>query len=494
MNNWHNQLSHYLYVAKRMIKNVPSTLKSKRIAIIGGGIAGSTIALRLAGLDINVTLFEEGVSLVNGPPICHLHAGGNLYPDISDEQCLTLLEQSIATMRVYPHCINKRPTVIAIPQRDASNIEKLLPRLELLTQRYKALIQADASNKVLGEPDDYYQMFTRNELERLKNTSQQSEITQFSDWMIPLAKTLDFDTVKFPLLMVQEYGLSLFRIAASTELSLSASTSCNLLVNNKVTNVAYSADKTWLITHTENASQTTTEVDYLINACGYRTGIIDDMADTPKERMVEFKAAYITHWQQNERWPEVVFHGERGTPEGMAQLTPYPDGYFQLHGMTEEITLFKNGLAKSTDDSAQPKLDKSFINKLVQGWDTEESNSRTQKAIQHISHFIPSFKNATIAGRPLFGAQQIPGNDVSLRAYDVSFEGQQYARAEIVKASSALTVADQIIHKLFNYSHDQFTECWNVNASFTTLSESDINRLACEIAHDRNYPTSLAKI
>jgi len=475
-----------------MTKNLASTLKSKRIAVIGGGIAGSTIALRLAGLDIDVTLFEEGVSLVNGPPVCHLHAGGNLYPDISDEQCLTLLEQSIATMKIYPHCINKRPTVIAIPQRDTGNIEALLPRLKLLTQRYKTLIQADESNKVLGEPDNYYQMFSRHDLELLKNTSQPPEITQFSDWMIPLAKTLDLDTVKYPLLMVQEYGLSLFRIAASTELSLSASASCNLLVNNKVVNVAYTANKTWLITHAENGKHTTTEVDYLINACGYRTGIIDDMADTPKERMVEFKAAYITHWQQSERWPEVVFHGERGTPEGMAQLTPYPNGYFQLHGMTEEITLFKNGLAKTTNDSAQPKLDKSFINKLVQGWDEQESDSRTQKAIDHIAHFIPHFDSAAIAGRPLFGAQQIPGKDVSLRAYDVSFEGQQYARAEIVKASSALTVADQIIHKLFDYSYAQLSDA--SNPSFVALSENDIDTLACAIAQERNYPISLAKI
>ncbi len=30
------------------------------------------------------------------------------------------------------------------------------------------------------------------------------------------------------------------------------------------------------------------------------------------------------------QWPEVIFHGERGTPNGMAQLTPYPDGFFQL--------------------------------------------------------------------------------------------------------------------------------------------------------------------
>jgi len=233
---------------------------------------------------------------------------------------------------------------------------------------------------------------------------------------------------------------------------------------------------------------------YLINACGYRTGVIDDMAEMPKERMVEFKAAYITHWQQSDRWPEVIFHGERGTPEGMAQLTPYPDGYFQLHGMTEEITLFKNGLVKTTIGSAQPKLNKSFMNKLVQGWDKQESDSRTQKAINHIAHFIPSFNAATIAGKPLFGAQQIPGKDVSLRAYDVSFEDQQYARAEIIKASSALTAADQIIHKLFGYSYAQLSEICNPNSRLLTLSKNDIDKLACSIAQERNYPTSLAKI
>lgn len=37
------------------------------VGIIGGGIAGSTIALRLAEQGINVQLFEEGKSLVNGP-------------------------------------------------------------------------------------------------------------------------------------------------------------------------------------------------------------------------------------------------------------------------------------------------------------------------------------------------------------------------------------------------------------------------------------------
>jgi 2-polyprenyl-6-methoxyphenol hydroxylase-like FAD-dependent oxidoreductase len=478
-----------------MLNMFSPILKSQRIGVVGGGIAGSTIALRLAELNVNVTLFEEGTSLVNGPPVCHLHAGGNLYPEISDAQCLALLEQSIATIKVYPHCINRRPTVIAIPERNDGNVEQLLPRLQLLQRHYQQLIDSDPGNQVIGKPDEYYKLFNRAEIEHLSQKIQSDKINKLDDWMIPLAKTLDLSTVKFPLLMVQEYGLSLFRIAASTELSLNASATCTLLTNNKVTKLKLTQDNIWQITHTENGKDSTTEVDYLINACGYRTGNIDDMADTPKQRMVEFKAAYITQWQQSERWPEVIFHGKRGTPQGMAQLTPYPDGYFQLHGMTEEITLFKNGLAKSTDTSAQPKLNKSFIDKLVQGWDKQEVEQRTAKAIQHIAHFIPSFSIAKVAGKPLFGAQQIPGKDISLRAYDVSFEGCNYARAEIVKASSALTVADQIIHKLFGQSKNQLAENLPVYSSLTSqVPEQAIAKLACEIAKNRNYPQALAKI
>lgn len=52
-----------------------------KVAIVGAGIAGSTIAHKIASENPNyqVYLFEAGSSLVNGPPICHLHAGGSLY-------------------------------------------------------------------------------------------------------------------------------------------------------------------------------------------------------------------------------------------------------------------------------------------------------------------------------------------------------------------------------------------------------------------------------
>ncbi|PHS04191.1 MAG: hypothetical protein COA88_14005 [Kordia sp.] len=69
--------------------------KIYNVGIIGGGISGVVIALKLAKYRIDTILFEQEKSVVNGPPFCHLHAGGNLYPDISDEQCKILMKQSI---------------------------------------------------------------------------------------------------------------------------------------------------------------------------------------------------------------------------------------------------------------------------------------------------------------------------------------------------------------------------------------------------------------
>lgn len=484
----------------------PQTLHSPsvpRIGIVGGGMAGSTVALRLSELDIPVVLFEAGKTLVNGPPICHLHAGGNLYRDISDEQCITLLRQSIDTLRVYPQTANIRPTVIAIPSRDKGTPHDLLPRLKMLQTEYSALIEQDSENQVLGAADDYYKLYDRTVLESLAEKPVPQQPSTLDDWMIPVAKNLNLDEFKLPLVLVQEYGLSIFRIASTVSLALDQLNSCTVLTDTKVTNIHYQqAHANWKIEYqpTEQPTQSMT-VDYLINACGYRTGMLDDMIDLKRNRMVEFKAAYIAHWPACQgEWPEVIFHGERGTPDGMAQLTPYPDGYFQLHGMTNEITLFKEGLVTSTEESAQPMLNSLFNRKLTNKWKQIEIERRTTKAIEHVAQFIPRFESATVGGNPMFGAQQIPGDDPTLRAADVSFAGQHYARAEIVKASSALTVANTILERIKDEAlflpQSQLEET-KLSQQFpvtSRLSLDQVTTLAEHLAEARNYPPALARV
>jgi len=466
------------------------------VAIVGGGIAGATLALYLSELGIDVCLLEKGPSLVNGPPICHLHAGGNLYPEISDQQCLTLLAQSIDLLRLYPYAADYRPTVVALPVHYNGSPELLLPRLHKLQAEYQRLIAEEPLNKVLGESAHYFQLFERAELELLALQAPVKKPQTLAQWMIPVARNVDLDMLQFPLIMVQEYGLNLFRLAASVSLALEKMPSCQLQLDTLVDNIVpLETAQGWLIDYQQAGTTRQLQCDYLINAAGFRSGVLDDLLGFPRQRFLEFKAAYVTKWLACDCiWPEVIFYGERGTPNGMAQFTPYPGGYFQLHGMTDNITLFADGLVASTKHSAQPKLAESFIDKIDKSWSAQEISERTQAAIAHLTPYIPTFSAANPASKPLFGAQQIPGGDPTLRAADVSFVGSRYARCEIVKASSVLSVADAVTGQLIRlgYLHKDVYACRDFKIT-QSVTEKAIDKRAQQIVQQRDYPLSLAQ-
>jgi len=485
---------------KNLILNQPLKQTKPTIAIIGGGVAGSTIALRFAELGLKTTLMEKGPSLVNGPPICHLHAGGNLYREISDEQCLKLLKQSIDTVKVYPHSVNVRPTIIALPKTDKGSPDDLRPRLDKLQRSYAALVNKDPANKVLGEPDEYFKFYSREEVNTLIGKPIPKKASKPNDWLVSFANHTNLDNVQFPILLVQEYGLSAFRFAAIAMMAIDNLPNCELQTHTQVKSIDEHASAGWTVTTKhKNAPTKEQHFDYVINACGFRSGEIDDMISAKRQRLVEFKAAYVAHWPKCEGlWPEIIFHGERGTPQGMAQLTPYPDGYFQLHGMTNDITLFDNGLVESSDNSAQPQLESAFIEKIDKQWPQQVINKRTERSIEHLAQFIPDFASAKVASQPMFGAQQIPGQDPDLRAADVSFDKKHYARAEIVKASSALSASDAILANLADSGLLGDTDITSLLQTHyfpmsQSFSEESVTEYAIELAQQRNYSTSLAK-
>lgn len=471
-----------------------SELSDKKIAIIGGGIAGASIALYLSEIGLQVDLFEKGTSLVNGPPICHLHAGGNLYREISEQQCVTLLKESIEALRLYPDTVDYRPTVVAIPKKDAGLPEDLLPRLMLLKNEYQKLIAQDINNQVLGNASDYYQLFELEELQQLALLDEHKVPKTAEQWMIPFAKHVDLSLLKFPVVLVQEFGWNVFRLGATAALSLEKNELCQLYLNTKVTKIDQYKQQKWSITSEESGITSTHEFDYLINAAGFKTGEIDDLAGFYRQRLVEFKAAYVAQWKGTEGfWPEVIFHGQRGTPEGMAQFTPYANNLVQLHGMTDEITLFDNGLVANTKNSSQPQLDPQFLRKIDKGWLNQEIAVRGERAIAHLSHYIPAFKGAIVTGKPLFGAQQIPGEDASLRAAGISFEKNNYARCEIVKASSVLTCADGLMEKLCEIGFVDKTLVGSRLFPIThSISDQAITERSELYTQQRGYPIALA--
>ena len=511
-----------------------------RVGIIGGGTAGSTIAIRLAELGIETYLFERKASLIDGPPMCHLHAGGNLYREIPDSDCVALLEQCIDILRLYPYTIDVRPTVFAVPTRDPGTPQELLPRLKILQQAYQGLVDQDPNNKVLGEPNAYYQLYDEATLRALAQLESVQVPATMDEWMIPVAKRLDLTKVKFPLIVVQEYGWNIFRMAASATLALSHQPRAHVFTNTTVTQVSQLTSKSeqdlptnkaassndtdsnhilgWQIDYLVNDGSVDSDtspaqspvsaqvqVDYLINACGFRTGIIDDMVGIETERMVEFKSSYVTYWDEigdtAQQIPEIIIYGERGTPNGMAQLTPYPEGFFQIHGMSKDVTLFKDGLVASSATSAQPDLPDKYVEYIEHGWDPFALKARSQRAIDYVAEFIPSFGSAITIGNALYGGQQIPGHDDTLRVADVSlYDDKRYARAENVKASSALLAADEIVMTLTGLGLLKLTEKEEDNRQqhqwhyLAAVDEGNIDNVAYSLAKLRHFPTAMSKV
>ncbi len=463
-----------------------------KVAIVGGGVAGLTAALTLGNLGLDVIIFEAKSAFISGPPFCHLHAGGNLYREISDSQCTTLLRQSIDFAKLYPFSIDKRPTIFATPIYDPHEPLDLLDRLEILKQEYKELIQKDNTNKVLGEADNYYEIFSKEELLLLAKKEPLKNPQNSSDWMIPFAKNLDFNRIKFPIILIQEYGINLFRVAANGGLALENMPNVKILRDTKVIDVNKS-ESSYIVEYCGRESSKV-EVDYLINAAGFKTGVIDDILGVEEIRLVEFKAAYTSIWEDRcDVWPEVIFHGIRGTNRGMGQFTPYCSGVVQLHAMTPDITLFSDGLVSSKGSSSYPKLDKKFIDIIDNGWDIELRDSRTKKAVEYLSNFFPKFKSAKVASKPLFGAQQIPGNDPTLRVAEVSFPLDRYARCEIVKVSSVNDMTSAIVKDIKKeFSLEFKEEIFNID-NLNLLDEDSITKRAKDIAKRLNYPEILGE-
>ncbi len=470
--------------------------KIYNLGIIGGGVSGAVMALQSAKYGIDSILFEQKESVVSGPPFCHLHAGGNLYPDISDEQCRILMEQSIDMAKLFPQSIDERPTFISIPKTEKYETKVIEDRLKMLVEHYKKLIENDPSNKILGEPDAYYKLYNEEDLFALKDLGTTKLPTSTDEWMSNTLQLIDVEKLKLPVFIVQEFGWNLFRLGAQAQLALDKTEKCELKLNSAVVDIkdvrTETVEHNWEV-FTKDAKY---KVRYLVNSCGFKTGCIDESLDLNTKRLIEFKAAYVSKWQPIEGLlPELIFHGERGTPHGMAQLTPYCEDYYQLHGMTRDITLFEGGLVKSKTNEVQPQFSAAIKQRITGNWEEAEINTRTENAISLLSQFVPTFETATVGGPPMYGAQQIPGDDPDLRVGEVSFPGRSYARSEIVKASSALTVANQIIAKI---QEEDLLSANDVqldpNFILIDIPKRDIDQLASELAVQRGYPEPMSRL
>ncbi|GAK86260.1 hypothetical protein JCM19238_3850 [Vibrio ponticus] len=155
--------------------------------------------------------------------------------------------------------------------------------------------------------------------------------------------------------------------------------------------------------------------------------------------------------------------------------------------------MFDDGLVSNSSVSSQPKLPTRLEHKITTGWSESARIERSNKAIKHMSRFVPSYDSAVEFGTPLFGAQQIPGKDETLRAADVSFAGQHYARVEVVKGSSALEAVKKIAEQ-WHLASNVDLSVEDAHPHVLSLTEEQVVAKAKLLAKQRGYPQELAEV
>ncbi|MCX5773187.1 MAG: FAD-dependent oxidoreductase [Fusobacteria bacterium] len=453
---------------------------SKTVAVIGAGISGTTVALELEKYGMKVHLIEKGNEVVNGPPACHLHAGGNLYPEIPVEDAKELLRESIEFARRYPLGINHRPTLLCVPKDIPFELEELIDKAQELKKYYFELISQDLRNEVLGLPDNYYTLYYEDDVAKLLDKPYVEEPITHSDWLGNVVEKLVLDTLKFPIMMINEPGIALFRIAALIEEELKNS-SVKVHLNSQVLGICMKEETLELLLKCEECEHFI-QVDFVVNAAGYQSGAVDKLLGIYEEEMVEFKAAYLVNCTQLKTIPEIIFHGIRGTTKGMGQLTPQCGNYFQLHSMTHESTLFENGISHSCSDE-KLSLNSVVENILIQGFSKEELERRTYSAVSKIGKYIKIFDIGNVVYKPFFGIQKISKGEISKRTGGVDFS-ENYIRIELVKYSSIINIARKIIEKILGET---------IEIVPLKTESSKIEEVAEAIAVRRGYPKEIAK-
>jgi hypothetical protein len=503
-----------------------STPSSPTILIVGAGVAGRTLCTLLNALRLpedpqtnayQVRAFERKISFADGPPYCHLHSGGLLYTSrISSAEAERLLQQSIDFVQMYPTCISYRPTVIAIRKNHTGcTVSKLIRRCSDLQLAYARLVAEDPTKQVLGSPSSYFKAYSLKKVLEIcfDSVGRLRDAVRtpccMNDWLLNwMQQGIRLDQLKFPIVLVQELGISHFREIAAFDstyeehLKRSGKNKPSWRVSLgaevlSVKQVNKSGALLWKVDYRSKAGvMKSCWGHYLVNAAGASSGVIDDQLGVPSPRSLEFKASYFVRLRSPSLdfpIPEAAFLGVRGTDDTEEDLPPYVQaayygkGLYQLHVLTDQITLFPFGLTASDPSASQPK-EPPAVKQFYENFQ-ETCVSRAQAAIQATAALQANFEaGGHLVGRPLLGVQCILGLDIEKRGSS-ALEYGAAASMPIVKGISAVTASREVLGFINKYFAKQ-----GLTADLLRLDGEKQTALATQLAQLVELPPEVVDL
>jgi len=398
---------------------------TKNILIIGGGISGCLTALELSNnKNYTIHLYEKNTTLLTGPPYCHLHAGGFLYPDMNIHDCQELLYDSILFASKFPNYLFKRPTIIAYNISSNYSTDTLLYKAQILQYIYYIHKQY-----IFGPPHSYYATYTKNDIIFAKKYGKfQNTINLYHDkYALQFIQLLDdINSIKYPIISVCEYGIDQDKLKHNIINTIESTSNIKVFYNQTITHNSY-----------------TQQYDKIINASGWQSYLQNN---NNISQSFELKSSWMisltkTNLSNPNIFPEICIIGERSTNNGMIQISPIPSNTniltFQIHCMTYDSTLFKNGLLTYND---------TLTNYTFPSIHSDIISTRTNNSIKHISKFFPIFKHSKSLNIALYGIQRIY-NNINKRTSFCIFT-DNYIEIFLLKGISSVKIAQSIYNNI----------------------------------------------
>lgn len=368
-----------------------------KIAIIGGGISGVTCAIKLAENKNNkIDLYEMRDYLLKGPPYCHLHAGGILYPEISLTDAQELLNDSIEFAKYFKDdCLETRPTIVAYRSNSNYCPSKLVFKCKVNKLRY-----CFSNARPFGKVENFYAMYTREDIIYYKKIGKFKEGVgreYHNIYVEQFCKLLDdINSIKYPIVSVSEPGIKQEMVEGKLLNQLKQKKNIRVILNKNI-----------------NLSELNNyNYKKIINASG--TNLFNN-----KKEMYEFKSSWLINSNLNNViLPEIAIIGERDTNLGMIQFTPLnKKGIFQIHCMRDDSTIIKNNI----------NLTK------------EEIEKRTNVAIKEISKIFSIFRTSKIEGA-CPGIQRMPYHNRISKIECIN----KYIDIKLLKATSIISIVNKL--------------------------------------------------
>lgn len=431
----------------------------KRICIVGGGISGCLSAIKLSQNNkLLIDIFEKKSDILSGPPFCHLHAGGMLYPMISLQDSEELLYDSLMFAEMFDNCLEKRPTVIAYRKTSGYSVGKLILKCKMMQYCYSNWSKNNYNKLPIGSIDSYYEIYTREDMINFKNGSRQIINNYHDRYVEKFCKYLNnIDDIQYPFVSVNEYGISLSLVKEQIKHNIGLFKNIKVYNNTDVitlskTSVNTKADSnnTWSICTAHPIIQH--EYDFVINASGYNINTLRNTNEN-KDYFLELKSSWLIKNDSLSNieldFPEIAILGERNTENGMVQITPLfqnNEMYYQIHCMKNNITLFPDGCAHSDNvnefyyNFKDLLSNNKFSEKIIK--------QRTLVAIKEISKLFKIFEASKVHDTPLWGIQRIPGKTTSKRTYSIVSD-HNYIEIHIVKGISSVSMSEKLSQSYF---------------------------------------------